>query len=314
MSTRSVIGRAILATDGTYDGQFKGVYHHWDGYPSGLGAHLFATLKGKYKDNLGKMLTWAIDTHSAGWSTIMGSSETEKPECFCHPKRKRRPEPKGNWFTNENVEGDIEWLYIFDEARRLMYVTDTRHKATICVNLDGPEPDWAVVECGEKFERCNHIACHHMPELRDTPQGQLGMQTYLGHAPLEVRDAVAVIVDGKRYKITGSGYSASYSGRKYSKPVLPGAWIGTVVAANGRRLEMPTMIQQNGTYIPYPGVTLVMPATKNTPETIGAPPVSYEVESESKPGVTYTITVQDGHRFCTCPQFKFRGGFCKHLC
>ena len=126
MGTRSVIGRAILDADGTYDGQFKGVYHHWDGYPTGLGAHLFSLLKGKYKDNLSKMLTWVIDSHSAGWSTIMVSATTKKPECFCHPKRDRSPEPKGNWFTNENVEGDIEWLYIFDEAKRLLYVTAPR--------------------------------------------------------------------------------------------------------------------------------------------------------------------------------------------
>ena len=63
MSTRG----AIVRVDG--DG-FKGVYHHWDSYPSGLGATLFSLYQGHFNHDLERMLKELIDDHPAGWSTI----------------------------------------------------------------------------------------------------------------------------------------------------------------------------------------------------------------------------------------------------
>jgi hypothetical protein len=69
MSTRSVIARK------TQSG-FIGVYHHWDGYPSGLGATLFEVRNGYFKGDTQKMLQFLIDEHPAGWSTIVAADFT----------------------------------------------------------------------------------------------------------------------------------------------------------------------------------------------------------------------------------------------
>ena|SRR5438034_893083 len=46
ISTRSIIARA--AGEGT----FKGVYHHWDGYPTGLGKYLTEILADPFGNDL----------------------------------------------------------------------------------------------------------------------------------------------------------------------------------------------------------------------------------------------------------------------
>ena len=65
MSTRSVIARKT----GT---GFTGVFHHWDGYPSGVGSKLFELYNKFFKCNLDNMLKALIDDAPAGWSTIIG--------------------------------------------------------------------------------------------------------------------------------------------------------------------------------------------------------------------------------------------------
>lgn len=69
MSTRSVIARK------TEQG-FQGVYHHWDGYPSGLGRTLYQAYNSHFGRDLDKMLVFLIDQHPAGWSTINGADWT----------------------------------------------------------------------------------------------------------------------------------------------------------------------------------------------------------------------------------------------
>jgi hypothetical protein len=70
MSTRSCIARR------TGDATFIGVYHHWDGYPTALGATLYELYRGHFQRDLGRMLNFLIDQHPAGWSTINGKDFT----------------------------------------------------------------------------------------------------------------------------------------------------------------------------------------------------------------------------------------------
>ena len=69
MSTRGVIARTN--SDG-----FTGRYHHWDSYPEGLGATLYAWAQHMPLD---RMLHLLLDEHPAGWSTIVGTDPALPP-------------------------------------------------------------------------------------------------------------------------------------------------------------------------------------------------------------------------------------------
>lgn len=117
MSTRSCIVRK------TGEGKFKGRYHHWDGYPTGLGRTLFKLYRGHFKKDLPAMLKYLIDDHPAGWSTINGYDftqppgydgeggfTTEGPRCYCHGGRKE----EGWLVTEKNASGSgCEYAYMF---------------------------------------------------------------------------------------------------------------------------------------------------------------------------------------------------------
>jgi hypothetical protein len=138
MSTRSCIARS------TGEGTFKGVYHHWDGHPSGLGATLFHLYRGHFSRDLDAMLTFLIEMHPAGWSTINnadfklpagyqepkyrkkrnGSNDYSKPIphgpiCYCHGKRHEAPSA-----VTEEDDCGMEWAYVFDIEKKLMHVLE----------------------------------------------------------------------------------------------------------------------------------------------------------------------------------------------
>jgi len=163
MSTRAVIGREAG------EGKFKGVYHHWDGYPSGLGATLLELRNGHFKSNTEAMLRFLIDDHPAGWSTINGADFNERagydedgPKCYCHGGR----DEEGWEVTEENASGSgCEYAYVFTEDGQTMLVLSSYRndrKKMIgmfgcgdenatweiigIVNLNNPEPDWKVMQ------------------------------------------------------------------------------------------------------------------------------------------------------------------------
>jgi hypothetical protein len=253
MSTRAVIARAT-----GHEGEFKGIYSHWDGYPTNLGKRLWKIVHDR---GLTNALRFMIDQHPAGWS-VAGE------ECYCHPKREREAEGP-NPFTHKDVgkDSDIEWVYVFDEENNRLFVRDTGHDAEEIVDLAAPEPDWSHVECSEDLSRCHHYARVHglAPKTCD-----LSTQTWLGRRELEFHDAVAFLIGGKRYKATGSGGNSDYlrSCARYqtNKPLPRNTWIATVVAGDGKRLELPVASIRDGKYAPYPGVQWILPGTKDNPK------------------------------------------------
>jgi len=136
MSTRSCIARL------TGPNAFKGVYHHWDGYPSALGATLCKLYRTAFNRDLERMLTILVDDHPAGWSTINnadftlpagyqeakyrkkrnGNDDYSKPIphgpiCYCHGARHEEASP-----VTEADDCGMEWAYVFDVERRLLLV------------------------------------------------------------------------------------------------------------------------------------------------------------------------------------------------
>ena len=88
-----------------------------------------------------------------------------------------------------------------------------------------------------------------------------------------MHDAVAFLVDGKRYTATGSGGNSDYlnncayrMGKRGYKVFPRNSWIATVKAGNGRRLELPVGSIKDGKYVPLPGIAWVYPPTKDHPE------------------------------------------------
>ncbi len=242
------------------EGQFNGVYQHWDSYPNGLGKKLWDMLHTKYNCDLDAMLRYLIDRHSAGWSVA-------EEECYCHQKRQRDAETEPNFIDEKTLESDIEWIYTFDVETNRLYIRDNAHgEAAGIVDLAEPEPDWNVLQCDENWERCSHNAWHHglLPKTSN-----LSTRTFLGIQPLEFHDAIAFIIDGKRIAATGSGANSDYLNSHGRFPHH--CWIATVKASDGRRMRLSVASITEHGYKPLPGVAWAMPPTRDNPnETVMA--------------------------------------------
>lgn len=150
MSTRSVIARK------TREG-FTGVYHHFDGYPSGVGAQLYQLYNGHFDKYIKDMMHTLIDEHPAGWSNINGtdfnldpgfvnhgSSDSNRPQCYCHGDRH---EEAHGFIKMQGDNWGTEYAYAIDEQELTMwcykwvYETQSWHCIAV-VDLNGEEPDW----------------------------------------------------------------------------------------------------------------------------------------------------------------------------
>jgi hypothetical protein len=268
-----------------------GVYHHWDSYPTCLGQNLWRLYIGHFDKNLPRMLTTLIDKHPAGWSTICekdfsltpgygnsskgypkhktGESSADwgkryrrylrlkhiaRPQCYCHGERHESANP----LTLASY--DLEWAYVFDIPTSSLSVYNGKDLAGT-YDLNGPEPDWAIVECGQNFERCCHVAEKHFPETRDTDSARLHTLTYLGKRPLELHDAVAYKIKGKIWRKGGFGYSSAHH-LKGTKNWPIAGWVEELVSKNGRRKEFLISVNRDGKSVPYSGVEPIYPATK----------------------------------------------------
>ena len=151
MSTRSCIARK--GGEG-----WRGVYHHSDGYPSGLGSYIFDHIRRNGGD-IDAFLHWAIDEHDGGWSHIFPASVLRKkgkgtyyddtspqPQCYCHGYFARRDGIRPGmgrgiitgcecgdkrYLTSKSKEAPscnplmIEWVYILDTESRTMTILES---------------------------------------------------------------------------------------------------------------------------------------------------------------------------------------------
>jgi len=135
---------------------FKGVYHHWDSYPDGLGATLYKLYRGHFKRDMAKMLDFLTKQHTC-WSTInkcdfklpAGYSdyidEKQGPVCYCHGNRSE----KGWVVTEKNASGSgCEWGYILCPRTKTMSIVcsyygdaSEKHKGKKMIGMFG---------CGDK--------------------------------------------------------------------------------------------------------------------------------------------------------------------
>jgi hypothetical protein len=170
MSTRGCIARL------QGDLNFKGVYHHWDSYPTALGKTLWELYHGFFKQDLELMLKTLIDNHPAGWSTINDKDfnlkagfiehshgDSKQPECYCHGDRHEEAQE----VTDKNASGmGCEYAYVFNSHNRMAICSsytmitgktekmigffgmgdpDAKWRPIAVIDLNGEEPDWELI-------------------------------------------------------------------------------------------------------------------------------------------------------------------------
>jgi len=140
MSTRSVIARKT-------ESGFRGVYHHWDGYPSGLGQTLFNVRRWVFGGDTNSMLAYLIDAHPAGWSTVNGCRWFDaRPRCYCHNDRNEPPCE----MTEANASGSgCEYVYVFDAEGSRMTILSSHSGSAKMIGMFGlgdPEAHWVEVK------------------------------------------------------------------------------------------------------------------------------------------------------------------------
>jgi hypothetical protein len=165
MSTRGVIARA------TQNG-FRGVYHHWDSYPEGLGKTLWDLWHDRFNRDTKAMLETLIDQHPAGWSTIVDADFSlpigyvkfdfssdqlpRNPQCYCHGDRHEPPVK----VTQRNASGmGCEYAYVFNEKTDTMTILssfcDDGKKMIGLFGCGDPKAIWkpiAIIDLNEPNE------------------------------------------------------------------------------------------------------------------------------------------------------------------
>lgn len=129
MSTRSALAY-LVAKDKT-DG-WKGVYCHWDGYPTVRGKEIWDVLHTKFIGNKGKVgvqnkgdkkkaiqafIDIYITGHKGGYSSFPDN-------CYCHdPEFVMRDGVRDERLTSDNPDPlFIEWVYVIDPKRAKMRI------------------------------------------------------------------------------------------------------------------------------------------------------------------------------------------------
>jgi hypothetical protein len=202
-----------------------------------------------------------------------------RPQCYCHGARSESDD-----LYDETSDCNAEWAYVFETVpehdeqpeQKILHVLypETNEAKQLAwkeagrIDLNSEDKiDWEHIECGADLERCSHYAWVHFPQLKGL---NLGTQKFLGREPMELRDAIGFIIDGKRVKNTGSGGDSDYLNRSAwrtsGRTHPPNTWIQTVVYGNGRRADIPVALRTSEGTKPFPGVKWIFPPTLVNPK------------------------------------------------
>jgi hypothetical protein len=134
MGTRGLIGYKTK-------GGFKGVYHHWDSYPSGLGVALQKIHNSQFKGNTSKMVNYLVNKHPAGYSTLAHKAETGRL------KRGDYYKQKAPMLTNKTAASSgVEYAYVFGKKPHMMDIyssyTPSGHKMIGMFGMGDAKSSW----------------------------------------------------------------------------------------------------------------------------------------------------------------------------
>lgn len=298
MSTQGIVAVGTLA-------EWRGIYNYSDSYPTCLGKKVREVLISENED--GKSLKeiaanilafddWrnyqsggicpycgqiATQPHSMSSDLVMsgGGSEGEFPDPNC---LRHEHDPIGDLeetqVTHEDLNDDsqTDWIYVINVKLRLIHVIDNRERRGCDMHvgdiaLRGAEPNYEHLECAADFSRCGHKAIAHFDEIDpDGPQSRLSTKKYLGGEPVaEMHDAVAVIINGERYRWDGRAFTESGVLSSNPKARLMSRdpnFLHAELEFNGVKKWIPVGSVRNDQKKPLFGVSWVFPATKVMPE------------------------------------------------
>ena len=175
MSTRAFIARKLDLADNAFGCTFAGRYHHFDGYPTGLGKFLAEALQEQFQGDVDALLRRLLDSNVAkcGWSTILlcdllltpvspedhmryyrawqdnPCPQTEHdyhkvPMCYA-----ARGTEEEDLLTHDSDLGWLDWGYLFDidalEVWRLSYTKSPIQVARIHYAMLS-QADWEKME------------------------------------------------------------------------------------------------------------------------------------------------------------------------
>lgn len=294
MSTRSIIARPT-------DNGFEGTYCHSDGMPTSMAKNLHAYV---VRWGVDKVRETLVD-HKPGWSQIWPHPVNDLPDYMREDGFLAAKDGGAQhvviddtlvgvaYSTGDMTNTDKTVFEAF--APQYAYVLNDTH-VTVMFPVGGgkwesagilryqetyTEDDLVKMECGAGFERCYHYAWAHIPEGHPDHEKvtgtRIGMQEWLGLAPLRFDHAVAVLVGEQRLSLTGSGSTgtaqsdswralqeAEYRGQK---PVR--YWWSVARTAEGKDRSIRTArLTKAGHKVE---ARLVLPATSVAPETIVEP-------------------------------------------
>jgi len=129
VSTRAAIAKPL--GDG-----WTGRYHHFDGYPGGLGMDLLDLYDGHFAKDLEVMTKTLIEDHPAGWSQAGNSADWARatpgfdgagPKCYCHGGRNEGEMQKAVCTCPApGSECDalfLEWAYVLTPRGIMVYAS-----------------------------------------------------------------------------------------------------------------------------------------------------------------------------------------------
>lgn len=281
--------------------EWRGVYNHFDSYPTELGRELYEHLirqmtqgqqtLAEIGESILKFDDWrnylkggvceycgqvASQPHDIALGLMSKAKPGKVPDPHCK-HHQHTPLDETYYFTQADLaDTDLEWVYILNPAANAVHVLDlrrgphpTRHIGDMTFDS---APDFPALECGPNLERCGHMAWKHFPEIEKDPrQNRLNTQEYLGLAPLEDRHSVcAYLIGGKRYTPAGSGVNGAYvysmrSLRAEIRKPDPRAWYELLHCGKIKAYFPVARFTGNGQEEPYPGVTWVFPPTRINP-------------------------------------------------
>lgn len=236
MSTRAIIAHAPEPE--TRD--WTGVYHHSDGYPTGLGRTLHRLCREHFGGDPDALGRYATRAHCS-WSFLVAPDEQpEHGGCYCHGEHadvaldddRERYRPAD--LADPDVLVSIEWVYLVEPERLIVLAPVERAfkpVGHVAWSDDPTDEQWTRIECGERFERCKHYAWVHF-DVPDEAR-RLATAKWLGHEPLDpVRDAIGWrLADGTLARRGGHGYAGTFYGR-------PRGWYEGVTLPDGSKRDL----------------------------------------------------------------------------